>query len=111
MEPVKSVLQKLRRGEPFALRWRHFEKQHESLTCARRCTRARSAHARRPQRLTDSISDAAVKLSGGLQSSREAHEPESLVFSTWSGKPLSPNNVLRQEVFPVCEAVGLTRVT
>jgi integrase len=34
-----------------------------------------------------------------------------LVFSTWSGKPISPNNVLRQQVFPACEALGLQRVT
>jgi integrase len=34
-----------------------------------------------------------------------------LVFSTWSGKPISPNNVLRRWVFPACEALGLKRVT
>jgi integrase len=38
-------------------------------------------------------------------------QPHMLVFSTWSGKPISPNNVLRQQVFPACEALGLQRVT
>jgi hypothetical protein len=33
------------------------------------------------------------------------------VFSTWSGKPISPNNVLRQQIFPACDALGLKRVT
>ena len=37
-------------------------------------------------------------------------EPEALVFATWSGKPISPNNVLRQQIFPACEALGLQRV-
>ena len=37
-------------------------------------------------------------------------EPESLVFSTWSGKPISPNNVSRRWIYPVCETLGLKRV-
>ena len=36
---------------------------------------------------------------------------DALVFSTWSGKPISPNNVLRQQVFPACDRLGLKRVT
>jgi integrase len=38
-------------------------------------------------------------------------QPDALVFSTWSGKPISPNNVLRHHVFPACEGLGLKRVT
>ena len=38
-------------------------------------------------------------------------EPESLMFSTWSGKPISPNNVLRRWIVPACETLGLERVT
>jgi len=30
--------------------------------------------------------------------------PDALVFSTRSGKPISPNNVLRRWVFPACDA-------
>jgi integrase len=37
--------------------------------------------------------------------------PEALVFSTWSGKPISPNNVARQQIFPACVAVGVKRAT
>jgi hypothetical protein len=37
--------------------------------------------------------------------------PEDLVFSTWSGKPISPNNVLRGAVFPVCTTLGLPNAT
>jgi integrase len=38
-------------------------------------------------------------------------EPDSLMFSTWSGKPISPNNVSRRWIIPACEALGLKRVT
>jgi integrase len=38
-------------------------------------------------------------------------EPDDLVFATWSGKPISPNNVLRAAVFPACERLGLPRAT
>jgi integrase len=38
-------------------------------------------------------------------------DPDALVFSTWSGKPISPNNVLRRHVFPACDALGLKHVT
>ena len=44
-----------------------------------------------------------------------AHEErpsrDGLVFSTWSGKPISPNNVLRGWVFPACEARGSANAT
>lgn len=37
--------------------------------------------------------------------------PENLIFSTRSGKPISPNNILRRFVFPACESLGLPRAT
>ena len=39
---------------------------------------------------------------------RESHD---LVFSTRSGKPISPNNVLRRCVFPASQQLGLPRAT
>ena len=33
------------------------------------------------------------------------------MFSTWSGKPVSPNNIVRRWIVPGCEALGLKRVT
>ncbi len=38
-------------------------------------------------------------------------EPERLVFATRSGKPISPNNVLRRWIFPACLAQGLPHAT
>jgi integrase len=34
-------------------------------------------------------------------------QPDALVFARWSGKPISPNNVLRRWVFPACAALNL----
>jgi hypothetical protein len=38
-------------------------------------------------------------------------DPSALVFSTRSGKAISPNNVLRRAIFPAGEAVKLPRAT
>ena len=37
--------------------------------------------------------------------------PDDLVFATWSGKPIAPNNVLRRWVFPACAKLGLANAT
>ena len=34
-----------------------------------------------------------------------------LIFSTVSGKPISPNNVIRRWIWPACQTMGLPRVT
>ena len=38
-------------------------------------------------------------------------EPDALVFSTHSGKPISPNNVSRHWIFPACARLGLPNAT
>jgi predicted Zn-dependent protease/predicted negative regulator of RcsB-dependent stress response len=37
-------------------------------------------------------------------------EPEALGFSTWSGKPISPNNVSLRWIYSACETLGRKRV-
>jgi integrase len=41
----------------------------------------------------------------------KAAAPDALLFATWSGDPISPNNVLRRWVYPACEAVGTRRAS
>lgn len=36
---------------------------------------------------------------------------DALIVSTWSGKPISPNNVLRRWIFPACARLGLPNAT
>jgi integrase len=57
------------------------------------------------------LSDAALWLVADWRSRIKEIKPDALVFSTGSGKPISPNNVLRRQVFPACDALGLKRVT
>jgi len=38
-------------------------------------------------------------------------QPDALVFATWSGNPISPNNVLRRWVFPACATLNLPNAT
>lgn len=39
------------------------------------------------------------------------NDAEGLIFATWSGKPIAPNNVLRRWIFPACDALQLKRAT
>ena len=57
------------------------------------------------------LSGAAVKLTLDWRARVKHTEPESLMFATWSGKPISPNNVLRRWIVPACETLGLKRVS
>jgi integrase len=45
------------------------------------------------------------------QSRTRRKAPEDLIFSTVSGKSISPNNVLRTWVWPACQAAGLPKAT
>jgi hypothetical protein len=38
-------------------------------------------------------------------------EPELRVFSTQSGKPIEPKNVVQQWIAPACDKLGMKRVT
>lgn len=57
------------------------------------------------------LSEGAVLLLREWQERCKRQGPQDLVFSTWSGKPISPNNVLRKAVFPACKAQGLPNAT
>jgi integrase len=57
------------------------------------------------------LSDAALKLAADWRARIKEIDPDALVFSTRSGKSISPNNVLRRQVFPACDALGLKHVT
>jgi len=52
-----------------------------------------------------------MKLIADWKTRAKRMDAEALVFSTWSGKPISPNNVLRQQIFPACQTLGLKRAT
>ena len=57
------------------------------------------------------LPDAALQLLAAWKTrARPAAAPD-LIFSTVSGKPISPNNVLRRWIWPACQTADLPRVT
>ena len=57
------------------------------------------------------LSETATKLLVDWLARVKPHRRGSLVFSTWSGKPISPNNVLHRWIVPACDTLGLKRVS
>lgn len=107
-----AVLTGLRRGELFALRWRDLAAGDGALTVDEAVyegefhTPKTAAGLRRIP-----LSPTAQALLAEWRAGAKRTEPADLVFSTWSGKPISPNNVLRAGVFPACERLELPRAT
>jgi integrase len=107
-----AMLSGLRRGELFALRWGNVDEPNRCLIVREAVyegtfdTPKTEAGVRQLP-----LSDAAIKLMADWRARTKITEPQALVFSTGSGKPISPNNVLRQQIFPACEVLGLKRVT
>ena len=57
------------------------------------------------------LPDAALRLLVAWKAGTKGTAAHELIFSTFSGKPISPNNVLRRWVWPACEAADLPRAT
>ena len=107
-----ALLSGLRRGELFALRWRDLDEQARLLTVREAVYEGRFGTPKTEAGLRQ------IPFSAGtLQAMAEWRryvkkaEPEALVFSTRSGKPISPNNVLRRWIFPACAALNLPNAT
>jgi hypothetical protein len=57
------------------------------------------------------LSNAALEIVAEWRARTTSTAPDALLFSTRSGKPWAPNNVLRRHVFPACKALGLRNAT
>jgi len=107
-----AMLTGLRRGELFALRWKAVDLNDRHLTVQEAVyegafgTPKTDAGIRRVP-----LSEATVALLTEWQRGAKRTEPDALVFSTYSGKPISPNNVLRRWIFPVCARLALPNAT
>ena len=108
-----ALLSGLRRGELFALRWKDVDEQARLLTVREAVyngvfdTPKTEAGARQIP-----LSETALHVDrrSGRHTSRRT-EPDALVFSTRTGTPISPNNVLRRIIFPACKRLGLRDAT
>ncbi len=107
-----ALLTALRRGELFALRWRDLD---EPAGCLRVCEAVYEGTFDDPK--TEAgvrvvpLPEAALQFIAAWRTYAKKTERDQLVFSTVSGKPISPNNVLRRWVWPACVAAGVPRVT
>jgi len=106
-----ALLTGLRRGELFALRWKDLDLAERTLTVRQAVyervfdTPKTQAGLRRVP-----LSAAAVQVIEIWRRRVDAADPDALVFSTWSGKPISPNNVLKPIVV-AAKALGLPKLS
>lgn len=106
-----AILTGLRRGELFALRWSDLDAEGKVLTVdeavyeGRFNTPKTEAGMRRIP-----LSPIARHVLQQWRDRSKRTALNDLVFSTWSGKPISPNNVLRA-IVPVCTELGLPRAS
>ena len=107
-----ALLSGLRRGELFALRWCDFDFRQGCLTVRQAVYEGQFDTPKTQAGVRQiPLSAAALQLVTDWRGRCKRLEPEALVFSPWSGKPISPNNVARQQIFPACTALGLERAT
>ena len=101
----------LRRGELFALRWRNVDEQHQCLTVCEAVYEGTFSTPKTAAGLRQiPLSAAVMQLILDWRARVTRTQPDALLFSTWSGKPISPNNVARRWIFPACDALQLQRV-
>lgn len=102
----------LRRGELFALRWKAFDAGSRCIVISEAVYEGefntpKTAAGNRKIPLCES---ACGLLSEWRLAEKQSREDD-LIFHTRSGKPISPNNILRRWVFPACDALDLPHAT
>jgi integrase len=101
----------LRRGELFALRRRDIDEKARALYVREAVYEGTFDTPKTEAGLRSiPLSEGVLLVIAAWMHGKPA-APESLVFATRSGKPISPNNVLRRWICPACEALGLPRAT
>jgi integrase len=107
-----ALLTGLRRGELFALRWSDIDEANRSLAVR---TAVYEGVFDDPKTMaglrTIPLPDAALQLVAAWRGRARRTAAQELIFSTVSGKPIGPNNVLRRWVWPACQAADLQRAT
>lgn len=106
-----AILSGLRRGELFALRWKDIDERGRLLTVREAVYDGTFSTPKTEAGVRQiPLSPSAVQLMADWKGD-ETPGLEDLVFSTRSGGPISPNNVLRRAIFPACDRLKLPRAT
>ena len=107
-----ALLTGLRRGELFALRWKSFD---EGSHCIVISEAVYEGEFNTPKTAAGNRKIPICGFAYGLLSewrlAAKQRGEDDLIFRTRSGKPISPNNVLRRWVFPACDALELPHAT
>lgn len=107
-----ALLSGLRRGELFALRWRDLNAQTQCLTVREAVYEGTFDTPKTAAGLRQiPLSVTAWRLLDDWRPRAHSGDADALVFATGSGKPISPNNVLRHWVFPACDRLQLPRAS
>jgi len=107
-----ALLTGLRRGELFALRWWDIDEPNRSLQVRAAVYEGVFDDPKTVASLrTIPLPNAALQLLAAWKGRARRTAAHELIFSTVSGKPISPNNVLRRWVWPACQAAELQRAT
>jgi len=107
-----ALLVGVRRGELFAFGWRDFDGSNRSLQVKEAVYEGTFDTPKTVASVRAiPLSETARQLLEDWRRRARRTAPDDLVFCTVSGKPISPNNVLRTWVWPACEAVGVGRAT
>jgi integrase len=107
-----AILSGLRRGELFALKWRDIDEDSRVLTVREAVYDGAFDVPKTEAGLRQiPLSVTALRFIGDWKQRVGKIEPDMLVFSTRTGKAISPNNVLRRAIFPACDALNLPHAT
>ena len=108
-----AMLTGLRRGELFALRWGDFDETSRTLAVGQAVYEGSFDTPKTEAGVRDlPLAGTALSLLDAWKKARAKRvAPDALIFSTRSGKPISPNNVLRRWVFPACDDLKFRRAT
>ncbi len=108
-----AMLTGLRRGELFALRWGDFDETSRTLAVGQAVYEGSFDTPKTEAGVRElPLAGSALSLLDAWKKARAKRvAPDALIFSTRSGKPISPNNVLRRWVFPACDDLKFRRAT
>lgn len=107
-----AIILGLRRGEIFALRWRHIDEQKRVLSIQEAVydTTFSTPKTEAGVRLIP-LSAFARQLIAEWRPQAESTAADALVFATSQGTPILPNNVVRRSIAPACKRLGLPKAT
>ena len=107
-----AILSGLWRGELFALRWKNLDLDRRSLVVSEAVYEGQFGAPKTQAGLRQiPVSAQVVSLMTEWKSRAKSTEAEALVFATWSGKPISPNNVVRRWVVPAATKLELPKLS